>query len=363
MARTILFAGGGSGGHVYPLIAVADEIRRLDSSAKLLFVSSHGSIEEKLVPKAGYELRLIHSGKLAGQSLIRKLVTAVKVIFSIFQCAFLLTQRKPQFVFSAGGYAGAPLVLAAFLLGIPSGILEQNRKPGLANRWMAKFCKIVFLNFSESSDGFAGRETVVVGHPCRKEIEGARWDRSEAEIKWQEMPFRIFVFGGSQGAVGINRLVVAALPFLKNLNIEIRHQTGTLDFETVKSGYAAAGFTQGKVDAFIYDMANAYRAAHFVICRAGASSIAELAAAGKAALLIPLVSRDRHQEPNAEAIADRGACEFKLQGDLTGESLAGIIRGFYENRGKLSKMATNIEKMHKPNAAAAIANMILKARE
>ncbi len=357
MADVFAFAGGGSGGHVYPLIAVADELKRLDPSAKLFFVSSHGSIEEKLVPRSGYELQLIYSGKLAGQPIWKKAVTAIKVAFSILQSVVILTNRRPKFVFSAGGYAGAPLVLAAYFLRIPSGILEQNRKPGLANRWMAKFCKLVFLNFPEAGDGFPKRRTVVVGHPCRKEIESARW---LGEEKFREQPLRIFIFGGSQGAVGINRLVVAALPYLKNLDIEILHQTGTLDFENVRKGYEAAGFTRAKVEPYVYDMASAYRAAHLVICRAGASSIAELAAAGKAALLIPLVSRDRHQEPNAEVVANRGAAEFRLQGNLTGESLAEIIKDSYDHREKLARMAGNIAKLHHPNAAKAIADTILK---
>ncbi len=357
----IAFAGGGSGGHVYPLIAVADAIRKISPKAELLFVSTKGSIEERLVPKAGHRLLLVASGKLSGQSFLRRIVTIFRLVFGFFQCVGILLRERPALVFSAGGYAGAPFVFSAWLLGIRCEILEQNRKPGMANRWMAKFCRRVFLNFEESKEGFPGRETLVVGHPCREEIERAAWSADEAPQRWRSGPFRIFVFGGSQGAVGINRLVVEALPYWKGLDLEIHHQTGQLDHETVKSGYSKAGFSRARVESYVYDMAAAYREAHLVICRAGASSIAELAAARKASLLIPLVSQDRHQEHNARAVADRGACETRLQPSLTGQSLAALVEGFYTDRGRLETFSREIQKLHHPGAARTVAETLLRS--
>jgi UDP-N-acetylglucosamine--N-acetylmuramyl-(pentapeptide) pyrophosphoryl-undecaprenol N-acetylglucosamine transferase len=180
-------------------------------------------------------------------------------------------------------------------------------------------------------------------------------------VPWAAEPFRIFIFGGSQGAVGINRLVVAALSSLRDLKgkIFLHHQTGTLDFETVRKGYEQAEWDEAQVEAYVYDMVSAYRSAQLVICRAGASSIAELAAAAKAAFLIPLVSKDRHQEPNAEELAKHSAAEFALQPDLTGEKFAAIIRDFYYNREKLKKYSKEIQKLHHSDAAEKIADVCI----
>lgn len=355
----IVFAGGGSGGHVYPLIAVADEVRRLDPSAQCEFISTRGSIEEKLVPRAGYPLKLIPSGKLKSQGLLKTLKTLLALPLSFLICAWLVLRARPSKVFSAGGYAGAPYILVASLFGVPCFILEQNRVPGMANSLMAKFCRKIYLNFEASKECFRGKDLKVVGHPCRKEIESARWREAEVKSNFTRQPFRIFVFGGSQGAVGINRLVAAALPELKSLDVEILHQTGQLDYERVKRDYADAGFTKARVETYVYEMAKAYNEAHLVICRAGASSLAELAAAGKAAVLIPLVSKDKHQEHNAAAVAELGACETYLQPSLDGQKLASILKRLYTERERLENYAAAMARMHHPGAAEAIAEDLL----
>jgi UDP-N-acetylglucosamine--N-acetylmuramyl-(pentapeptide) pyrophosphoryl-undecaprenol N-acetylglucosamine transferase len=357
--KRIAFAGGGSGGHVYPLIAVADEMRRLDPALECFFVSTSGSIEEKLVPRAGYELMLIPSGKLKGQGLVKTVRTLFTLLFSFVKCAKLIRERKPQYVFSAGGYAGAPFMITAALMGIPCAILEQNRIPGLANRWMAKFCERIFLNFAASQVCFPGKETIVVGHPCRKELDAAIWTAAEAPALFQKKPFELFIFGGSQGAVGINRLVTAALPHLKELNIFLHHQTGAQDFPVVKAAYEKENFSSALVEPYVYDMTSAYRKAQLVLCRAGASSIAELAAVGKAAILIPLVSRDKHQEHNALEMQNLSACAVYLQPELTGEKLAAILKELYYNLERLAQYAEKIHSLHHPDSAAQIATVIL----
>lgn len=360
--QRIAFAGGGSGGHVYPLIAVADEVRKREPNIDIFFISTRGSIEERIVPKANYPLVLIPSGKLKGQNLIRTFLTLFSLPISFLLCFVLILKRRPDFVFSAGGYAGAPYLVTAALLGVPCGILEQNRIPGLANRWMAKFCRLVFVNFAGSKDCFPGKDVSVVGHPYRKEIESARWPQENEAALWAKNPFHIFVFGGSQGAVGINRLVMAALTELKNLPIFIHHQTGQLDYENVVKAYQSAGFTNAKVEQYVYDMSSAYRDAHLVICRAGASSIAELAITRKAVFLIPLVSKDRHQEFNAKEMADRNAAAFSLQQELTGSKLAAIIKEFYDNRKKLQILAAEMGKMNTEGAAEKIVSTIFSKR-
>lgn len=356
----VAFAGGGSGGHLYPQVAVAGEIKKLAPQTEIFFVSTKGSIEERLIPKAGYELVLIPSGKLKGQSPLGLLKTIFSLFLSVFVCLKILLTRRPDLIFSAGGYAGAPFLVLGSLLGVRCEILEQNRHPGLANRWMAKFCRRVYVNFAGSKDTFPGKDTMVVGHPCRPEIEAARWPAAEISSRMKAQPFRIFVFGGSQGAVGINRLITAASAQLKDLEIEILHQTGEKDFEKVKADYAAAGFTKVKVEKFIFEMAQAYNQSQLIVCRAGASSLAELAAAGKACFLIPLVSKDRHQEFNAQEIAEIGAGLTRLQGTLTGDSLAAILKDLYTDREKLSRLAKKMSELHHADAAHRIARSILE---
>lgn len=359
----IAFAGGGSGGHVYPLIAVADEIRKKNPAIECFFISTKGSIEERIVPKANYPLELIPSGKLKSQGILKSLITLFVLPFSFFLCMWKIFRKRPDFVFSAGGYAGAPYLVSAALLGVPCAVLEQNRVPGMANKWMAKFCKIVFVNFAASKEYFAEKNVQVVGHPYRKEIESAVWSESESAALWEKNPFHIFIFGGSQGAVGINRLVTAALNELKDLPIFFHHQTGVLDFETVKKAYLEAGMSdlqKAKVEQYVYDMVSAYKNAHLVICRAGASSIAELAVAKKASLLIPLVSKDNHQVHNAKEVAERSAAAFFLQPDLTGSKLAAIIKEFYHDRVKLKTLAENIAGLHHAGSAEKIATALLQ---
>lgn len=356
----VAFAGGGSGGHLYPQIAVAGEILKARPETEIFFVSTRGSIEERLIPKAGYEVVLIPSGKLKGQGPLGLIKTLFALVRSIFVCLGILFRRRPDLIFSAGGYAGAPFLVLGSLLGVPCEILEQNRMPGLANRWMARFCRRVYVNFEGSKDLFPGKDVKVVGHPCRPEIEGARWNKAETMDRIQANPFRIFVFGGSQGAMGINRLMTSASPFLKDLELEILHQTGEADYERVISEYAKAGFSRVRVEKFIYEMSDAFRNAHLVVCRAGASSLAELAAAGKAALLIPLVSKDRHQEPNAQEMEKIGASITRLQGSLTGENLAALLKELYTDRQRLLSLAQKMSALHQPEAAQKIARAILE---
>jgi UDP-N-acetylglucosamine--N-acetylmuramyl-(pentapeptide) pyrophosphoryl-undecaprenol N-acetylglucosamine transferase len=353
----VAFAGGGSGGHLYPQIAVAREIIKANPAADIYFVSSRGSIEERLIPQNGFALELIPSGKLKGQGPIGLVKTLFSLVKSIFVCFWLILRKRPQLIFSAGGYAGAPFLVMGALMGVRCEILEQNRMPGLANRWMAKFCRKVYVNFAASKELFPGKSVDVVGHPCRPEIEAAAWGKDEFQTKVNANPFRIFVFGGSQGAQGINRLMTAAAPHLKGIEVEILHQTGESDYERVKSDYGA--FKAVSVEKYIHDMATAFSLAHLVVCRAGASSLAELAAAAKASILIPLVSKDKHQEFNAKEMENEGAAITRLQGSLTGESLAALIRELYTDRSRLYSLAQKSGALHRPSAAKEIARSIL----
>jgi len=358
-ASRIAFAGGGSGGHIYPLISVADEVRKKNPQIEIFFVSTPGSIEEKIIPKSNYPLFLIPSGKLKGQSLFKKIGTLLVLPISFLRCLGMLLRKRPNYVFSAGGYAGAPYLISAALMGIPCGILEQNRIPGLANRMMAKFCNIIFINFAATKECFPGKKTIIVGHPYRKEIEEARVPELVIEEFFKKDPFYIFIFGGSQGAVGINRLIAEALPELTELNIFIHHQTGESDFTAVKMAYDRNLVIKAKIEPYVYDMSAAYKNAQLVICRAGASSIAELAVAQKAALLIPLVSKDKHQEFNAEELFRQGAVAFSRQQELNGHKLAAMIKEFYYDRSKLINLAKTIGQINNQDSAKKIADALI----
>jgi UDP-N-acetylglucosamine--N-acetylmuramyl-(pentapeptide) pyrophosphoryl-undecaprenol N-acetylglucosamine transferase len=360
--RVVAFAGGGSGGHLYPQIAIAEEFRRRFPEDEVFFVTTRGTVDEKVIPRHGFPVEFIPSGKLNGQSPLRIVLTFFSLLMAVFQCLRILRSRKPDLVFSAGGYAGAPFLFISAILGYRAEILEQNRIPGLANRWMAKVCKRVYVNFPGTAEDIPEKEVIVVGHPCRAEIEGARWGTSEAEALWAGNPFRVFVFGGSQGAMGINRLMTAAAPFLRDLPIEIHHQTGERDFERTKQEYAEAQFKSVRVVSYIHNMASSYREAHLVICRAGASSLAELAAAGKASFLIPLVSRDRHQEFNAEEMKKLRVALTELQGSLTGRSLADRLIHFFHHRQELVSLSEKIVSLHRPDAAQVIAQELGEGR-
>ena len=324
-----------------------------------------GSVEERILKKSGYPFHTIPSGKVSGQGILVKILTLLKLPLAFFKSVGILARERPELVMSAGGYAGAPFLAAAGICGFPCAIYEQNRKPGLANRWMANFARLVFLNFSATQAAFPGKKSVVVGLPYRREILNARWAETEIAQNLKRNPFRIFVFGGSQGAIGVNRLVVEAMKALgsRKNDFFIHHQTGQNDLATVEKNYADLGFTQVKVEPFVHDMASAYREAHIVVCRAGASSLAELAAAAKAAILIPLVSKDDHQSPNAQELAEAGAAMVVRQNETTGAELARIFADFFVHREKLANMAAKIASRTRANAEDEIIAALIRLRE
>lgn len=343
--QCLALAGGGSGGHTYPLLALAAAFKQQNPQGRVFFISTPRSVEERILRNAGYEFFLITSGKLNSQGLLRKLQTLLLLPLAFFQSARILWAKRPDIVVSAGGYAGAPFLVSAALLGFSTAIYEQNRTPGLANRLMSKLAGLILLNFAGTQEFFPGRRTRAVGLPFRKEILQSRWNEAEWRERRSKRPFQIFVFGGSQGAVSVNRLVLAALEFLRDREQEIfiHHQTGQVDIEIVERQYRELGFTNCRVEAYVYDMNRAYREAHLVICRAGASTLAELAAAGKASILIPLESRDNHQEPNARELSERGAAILFRQSEGTAESLAKLIRSLMDSPERLSSLSEKIQ--------------------
>ncbi|HEU4388498.1 MAG TPA: UDP-N-acetylglucosamine--N-acetylmuramyl-(pentapeptide) pyrophosphoryl-undecaprenol N-acetylglucosamine transferase, partial [Blastocatellia bacterium] len=277
----VLIAAGGTGGHIYPGIAVAREVERRDPGADMLFVGTARGLETKIVPREQFKLELIKVAALKGVSIFER-VKSLAILPASFVTALQILRRfGPDVVIGVGGYASGPILLMAALTRRPTLIVEPNAMPGFTNRVLARFVRGAAVTFEESLRFFRGRGRVT-GNPVRGDFAGIAPKRREAKLS-------LLIFGGSQGARAINEAMVGALPLLAGRHeaLAITHQTGERDLETVKRGYAAAGFEEADVRAFIHDMGHQFERADLLICRSGATTAAEVAAAGKAAIFVP----------------------------------------------------------------------------
>jgi len=363
----VLIAAGGTGGHIYPGIAVAQEIVRRDANAKVRFVGTARGLESRLVPQAGFELTLIDSSGLKNVSLAARTRGLAMLPKSFLSTLSLLREFKPDVVVGAGGYVSGPVVLTAALTKRPTLVMESNALPGWTNRVLARFVDRAAVSFEEALPFFRGK-AVVTGNPVRREFfEIPKKRRNPDE-------FSILVFGGSQGARAINEAMIAALPIFRScpVSLRVKHQTGPTDFERVEAGYRNAGWILNagerqadslsyiaEVRSYIDNMVDDFAKADLVICRAGATTTAELIAAGKAALMIPFpFAADDHQRKNAEALESSGAARMILQQQLTGERLAREIIELAQQPSKVNEMETSIRKLQRGDAAAAAVDMI-----
>ena len=350
--HTLIVTGGGTGGHVLAGIAIADAWKARFSDFKdmrVVFVGARGGIEEKLVPRAGYPLSLLTLGSLKGVSTFKRLRTLGQLPLSIFKSLSILFTEKPAAVVGVGGYASGPVVMMAKIVGGLWGtrvaILEQNAVPGLTNRLLSRFSDEVLCAFPGIGKQFSGTKIRVTGNPVREMMRPMPAASRD--------PFTVFIFGGSQGALGVNTLVLDALPFLEDLKPRLRfiHQTGEADYFRVLEGHKKAG-TQARVEKFIYEMPQAYQEASLLICRAGSSTLAETAAVGRASILIPFpFASDNHQEKNAQLFVDAGAARLLVQFQSKGEDLARIIRELVLSPESLSQMEKAVSAFYRPHAA------------
>ncbi|MBI4478618.1 MAG: undecaprenyldiphospho-muramoylpentapeptide beta-N-acetylglucosaminyltransferase [Acidobacteria bacterium] len=345
----LLVAGGGTGGHVIPALVLATEFRRRDPSRQVLFVGTHRGIETRLVPPAGFPLELLEVGMLQGQPLVVRLKTLLALPRACWQAMQMLDRFRPQVVLGVGGYASGPLMLAAAFRGTPLAVFEPNAFPGLVNRWMAPYAQRAFVNFEEAARYFASGRAIVTGIPVREEF-------FQVPTAGHHHPFTVLVFGGSQGARSINRAVIQALPRLAQQKpaLALLHQTGEREYNRVKDEVAnhSAGV---EVFAFLDRMWEAFARADLVVCRAGASTVAELAAAGRAAILVPYpAAANQHQLHNAEALERAGAARLIRDPELNGDSLMNAICELMENPERLHGMESAMRRMAHPGAATRI---------
>ena len=351
----VLIAAGGTGGHIYPGIAVAQEIMRRDANSKVHFVGTARGLETRLVPQAGFELSLIESAGLKNVSLGARMKGLVILPKSFASTRKLLRQFQPDVVVGAGGYVSGPVVLTAALTRRPTLVMESNALPGWTNRVLARFVDRAAVSFEQALPYFRGKAKVT-GNPVRRAFFDIPAKRRE------QGKFSLLVFGGSQGARAINEAMIAALPKLKEVPgmLRIKHQTGPADFEKVKAAYAIAGWGEGAdVRSYIDNMMADFGEADLVLCRAGATTTAELIAAGKASIMVPFPhAADDHQRKNAEALQASGAARMILQHELSGERLATEIEKLVQAPDELNRMEEASRKLAHGDAASAAVDMI-----
>ncbi|MEW5745640.1 MAG: undecaprenyldiphospho-muramoylpentapeptide beta-N-acetylglucosaminyltransferase [Nitrospirota bacterium] len=355
----IIIAGGGTGGHLFPGIAIAEEFKDRGSADGIVFVGTSHGIEARVIPREGYPLKLLKAEGLIGKPFTRKIRALLLFIVSIFDSLRILKEVRPSLVIGVGGYASVGMVLAASLKGIPTLIHEQNSVPGFANKFLGKFADAIAVTYQESISSFPQEKTFLTGNPIRKHILNRDERKAFALFPLNEHKFTILVFGGSLGAHRINQTMLEALNYLLDLrhNIQFLHQTGERDAERVTEGYRSKGF-HGIVVPFIYQMAEAYTAADMVICRAGATTLAELTAIGKPALLIPFpYAAANHQEHNARKLEDMGAARVILESRLNGETLAGAIRELVRNAEARREMQKAAVVFGRPDAAERVVDI------
>lgn len=329
----VIIAGGGTGGHLFPGIAVAEEFRARGFTREIIFVGTGHGIEAKVIPREGYPLRFVRAEGLVGKSFFRKARALVYFLFSLFDSYRIARSVRPDIVIGVGGYASVGMLLIARMKGIPTMVLEQNSIPGFANRFLGKFADAVAVTYQESMSFFPKTNTYLTGNPIRKYILTRDEEAAYALFPLRRGTFTVFISGGSLGARSINHAVVEALNYLLDLrqNIQFLHQTGEKDHDAVMETYRRLGF-DGIVVPFIYRMAEAYALADIAVCRAGATTLAELTAVGKPAILIPYpYAASNHQEYNARKLEDMGAAKVILDRDVNGEILAATIRSLYDN--------------------------------
>jgi len=362
--RTIVIAGGGTGGHVFPGIAVARELRRRDPGRPLGWIGARGGLEMRLVPAEGIPLVALRLGGMAGLGPLVRMASAVKAAAGTLACLVRFAARRPAAVLGVGGFASGPAGLAAALLRVPLVLHEQNARPGATNRALSRFARSVAVSFEGTRallPSATRNRVVVTGNPVRAEFFGAEDPRAAAPVpSGPAGRLRLLVFGGSRGARSINRAVADALPHLVRwrARLHIVHQTGEVDLAGAREAHTAAGFSSD-VAPFLDDMADRMRRADLVLCRSGASTVFELAACGRPALVVPFpLAAGGHQMDNARLLVDAGAAVLLEDRELTGASLAAALENLLSDPARLKAMGAAARALARPDAAARIADLV-----
>ena len=350
----VLIAGGGTGGHLFPGIALAQELRRREPDSRILFVGSPRGIEVTAVPKAGFDLELLPVSGLRGMGIKGRLLGLLRLPISLLKAFWVVWRFRPQLAVSCGGYAAGPAVLVARLLGIPCVVLEQNAVPGTTNRILGHLATRIIAALP--IEGFTPEKVAVLGNPVRSRF-----------LEVRERPYSVgdkrhlLVFGGSQGARALNEAMMKLAPLLAQADfpVTLLHQTGQADLERVRQEYDRAGFEGASVVPFIDDMATAYSTADLILCRAGATTIAEVTVCGRPMIMVPFpYAVDDHQTKNARTVEESGGGICLPQPELSAERLMDIFRELFGDSNKLEAMASNCRALGKPHAVSDIADAL-----
>ena len=354
---SVIIAGGGTGGHIYPGIAIAQEFKRRNPHCQIVFVGTARGLETKIVPREGFKLELIEVAALKGVSIAKRGRSLLMLPQSFFAVRSLIRKYKPDVVIGVGGYASGPMLLAASLMGVPTMVAEQNAMPGFTNRVLARFVRAAAVSFAEAQSYFRGKAEIT-GNPVRAEF-------FNVPARTPSAVTNVLITGGSQGARAINEAMIAALPLLEANKDElvIVHQTGELDFEKVKAAYAKSSL-RAEVKPFLEKIVDEFAQADLVISRAGATTVAELAAVGRPAVMIPLPwAADDHQRKNAEAVERAGAGRMILQSELSGERLASELLVLVKDPERRAAMSAASKTLAHPDAAGRVVDIAERIRQ
>lgn len=357
----VIIAGGGTGGHLFPGLAIAEEFRYRNSSIEVVFVGTEYGIEARVVPREGYPIKFLRAEGMVGVSSVRKIKAMITSFFSFIDSYRIIKTVRPDIVIGVGGYSSGAIVLTAYLMSIPTMVLEQNSIPGLTNRILGKFVNTICVAYQESIAFFPKAKTFLTGNPVRLQVLKGSMESAYKLFSLEKGLFTVLVFGGSLGARSINRALLNALNYLFDLKdkIQFLHQTGPEDYESVKEGYRKAGF-KGTIAPFIYQMGEAYAVADMVVSRAGATTLAELTSLGKPAILIPYPhAASHHQKINAKKLADLGAALMIQDYELGGELLAHKIKQMYEDESLRMEMQRNSKAIGRPDACGRVVDLAM----
>ena len=352
-ALRVVVAGGGTGGHLFPGIAIADEFMARNSETRVIFVSTGNRLEKAVLSKAGFELRSIQVAGIKGRGIWNQIKSVLKIPGAILTAMGLVKKFSPDLIVGLGSYSAGPVVMAAWMRRVPIAIHEQNILPGITNKILARFADRIYISFKNTQSRLNPLKVCWTGNPVRRELlETAGGDPETAGHEANQRKFTVLIIGGSQGAHRINTAMIEALEHLQNAErLHFVHQTGEADEASVREAYRKNPVS-ATVQSFFDDMAERYHQADLIICRAGATTVAEITALGKAAIFIPFpYAADNHQMLNAADLATDGAAEIIVEKDLNGDLLREKLEHYMHHRHALEDMAARARRHGNPEAA------------
>lgn len=358
----IIIAGGGTGGHIFPAIAIAEEIKKSKPDAEILFIGTKKKIESRVIPQKGYRFHPVWISGWSRKIRWESILFPIKVIVAMLQSYAILKNFKPDVVVGTGGYVCGPVVRTASFFGIPTVIQEQNSYPGVTTRMLASKADRVHITFDETRKYLKRTDNVYTsGNPTRSELDSMTKENAIQKFKFDPAEPVVLVFGGSQGAAAINNAIIQSMPVLDELKVQLLWVTGGLMFDRIKQIFEER--RDRIIVPFMDDMASAYAAATLAVCRAGATTIAELTRIGLPSILVPYpYAAANHQEFNARTLADHGAAQMIRNADIMSE-LPGVLTGLFNDPDKLTAMRHKAKSLGKPDAGKIIAGSIIGLAE